>query len=124
MLQIQMEGLLLRSKVQGSCVSTKVCRFQSSVVVLFSGLLNAFLFFSIIFQFFLTCIDTYVYRKTSSFLCCTIVVLGGYLLSLYIFLADIAELNLPKTTKITFPNGKDDLMNFESTIKPDEGYYM
>ncbi|XP_066327500.1 NEDD8-conjugating enzyme Ubc12-like isoform X1 [Miscanthus floridulus] len=37
---------------------------------------------------------------------------------------DIAELNLPKTTKITFPNGKDDLMNFECTIKPDEGYYM
>ncbi|KAJ1254780.1 hypothetical protein BS78_K326500 [Paspalum vaginatum] len=37
---------------------------------------------------------------------------------------DIAELNLPKTTKITFPNGKDDLMNFEATIKPDEGYYV
>ncbi|KAG2578394.1 probable NEDD8-conjugating enzyme Ubc12-like [Panicum virgatum] len=37
---------------------------------------------------------------------------------------DIAELNLPKTTKISFPNGKDDLMNFEATIKPDEGYYV
>ncbi|WVZ95568.1 LOW QUALITY PROTEIN: hypothetical protein U9M48_041314 [Paspalum notatum var. saurae] len=37
---------------------------------------------------------------------------------------DIAELNLPKTTKITFPNDKDDLMNFETTIKPDEGYYV
>jgi len=88
------------------------------------GLLNAFLFFAIIFWFFLTCIDTSVYLKTSSFLCCTFVGLGGYLLSLHFFLADIAELNLPKTTKITFPNGKDDLMNFECTIKPDEGYYM
>jgi ubiquitin-conjugating enzyme E2 M len=39
-------------------------------------------------------------------------------------LADIAELNLPKTTKITFPNGKDDLMNFEATLRPDEGYYL
>ncbi|WVZ95558.1 hypothetical protein U9M48_041306 [Paspalum notatum var. saurae] len=37
---------------------------------------------------------------------------------------DIAELNLPKTTKITFPNDKDDLMNFETTIKLDEGYYV
>ncbi|VAI52697.1 unnamed protein product [Triticum turgidum subsp. durum] len=33
---------------------------------------------------------------------------------------DIAELNLPKTTKISFPNGKDDLMNFEATLRPDE----
>ncbi|KAM0825002.1 hypothetical protein ACQ4PT_069855 [Festuca glaucescens] len=37
---------------------------------------------------------------------------------------DIAELNLPKTTKISFPNGKDDLMNFEATLRPDEGYYL
>ncbi|XP_035814747.1 putative ubiquitin-conjugating enzyme family isoform X2 [Zea mays] len=37
---------------------------------------------------------------------------------------DISELNLPKTTSISFPNGKDDLMNFEITIRPDEGYYM
>ncbi|KAF6995878.1 hypothetical protein CFC21_012301, partial [Triticum aestivum] len=36
----------------------------------------------------------------------------------------IAELNLPKTTKISFPNGKDDLMNFEATLRPDEGYYL
>jgi ubiquitin-conjugating enzyme E2 M len=44
----------------------------------------------------------------------------------YFFLnhADISELNLPKTTSISFPNGKDDLMNFETTIRPDEGYYM
>jgi ubiquitin-conjugating enzyme E2 M len=41
-----------------------------------------------------------------------------------LFLLDIAELNLPMTTKISFPNGKDDLMNFEATIKPDEGYYV
>ncbi|XP_078153766.1 NEDD8-conjugating enzyme Ubc12-like [Carex rostrata] len=37
---------------------------------------------------------------------------------------DISELNLPNTTKITFPNGKDDLMSFEISIKPDEGYYL
>ena len=36
---------------------------------------------------------------------------------------DISELNLPHTTEISFPNGKDDLMNFEITICPDEGYY-
>ncbi|CAL5333639.1 unnamed protein product [Camellia sinensis] len=37
---------------------------------------------------------------------------------------DIGELNLPKTCSISFPNGKDDLMNFEVTIRPDEGYYL
>ncbi|PWA69342.1 Ubiquitin-conjugating enzyme, active site-containing protein [Artemisia annua] len=37
---------------------------------------------------------------------------------------DISELNLPKTCSIKFPNGKDDLMNFEVTVKPDEGYYL
>ncbi|XP_048336371.1 NEDD8-conjugating enzyme Ubc12 isoform X2 [Ziziphus jujuba] len=37
---------------------------------------------------------------------------------------DISELNLPKTCIISFPNGKDDLMNFEVTIRPDEGYYL
>lgn len=39
-------------------------------------------------------------------------------------LVDISELNLPKSCTITFPNGKDDLMNFEVSIRPDEGYYM
>ncbi|GAB2272856.1 Probable NEDD8-conjugating enzyme Ubc12-like [Dionaea muscipula] len=37
---------------------------------------------------------------------------------------DISELNLPKSCCISFPNGKDDLMNFEVTILPDEGYYL
>ncbi|XP_059291545.1 NEDD8-conjugating enzyme Ubc12-like [Lycium ferocissimum] len=37
---------------------------------------------------------------------------------------DISELNLPPTCTIEFPNGKDDLMYFEVTIIPDEGYYM
>uniref|UniRef100_A0A803MT44 Uncharacterized protein n=1 Tax=Chenopodium quinoa TaxID=63459 RepID=A0A803MT44_CHEQI len=37
---------------------------------------------------------------------------------------DISELNLPKSCTISFPNGKDDLMNFEVTIRPDEGYYL
>jgi ubiquitin-conjugating enzyme E2 M len=38
--------------------------------------------------------------------------------------ADISELNLAKTTSISFPNGKDNLLNFEITIRPDEGYYQ
>lgn len=38
--------------------------------------------------------------------------------------ADISELNLAKTTSITFPNGKDNLLSFEITIRPDEGYYQ
>eukprot|EP00850_Spirogloea_muscicola_P016665 SM000137S00443 [mRNA] locus=s137:141648:143126:+ [translate_table: standard] len=37
---------------------------------------------------------------------------------------DISELNLAKTTSIAFPRGKDDLLNFEITIRPDEGYYQ
>uniref|UniRef100_A0A803PF94 UBC core domain-containing protein n=1 Tax=Cannabis sativa TaxID=3483 RepID=A0A803PF94_CANSA len=37
---------------------------------------------------------------------------------------DITELNLPKSCAIAFPSGKDDLMNFEVTIRPDEGYYL
>ncbi|XP_031094027.1 NEDD8-conjugating enzyme Ubc12-like [Ipomoea triloba] len=37
---------------------------------------------------------------------------------------DITELNLPKSCTISFPNGSDDLMNFEITIKPDDGYYL
>ncbi|KAJ4715046.1 Ubiquitin-conjugating enzyme family protein [Melia azedarach] len=36
---------------------------------------------------------------------------------------DITELNLPDSCSISFPSGKDDLMNFEVSIKPDEGYY-
>ncbi|RZC87028.1 hypothetical protein C5167_041961 [Papaver somniferum] len=36
---------------------------------------------------------------------------------------DISELNLPQTTTIEFPNGKDELMNFEVSIRPDEGFY-
>lgn len=36
---------------------------------------------------------------------------------------DISELNLAKTTSISFPNGADDLLSFEITIRPDEGYY-
>eukprot|EP00243_Klebsormidium_subtile_P002748 TRINITY_DN15548_c0_g1_i1.p1 TRINITY_DN15548_c0_g1~~TRINITY_DN15548_c0_g1_i1.p1 ORF type:complete len:184 (-),score=21.74 TRINITY_DN15548_c0_g1_i1:174-725(-) len=36
---------------------------------------------------------------------------------------DISELVLSKTTSIAFPNGKNDLLNFEITIRPDEGYY-
>ncbi|MBA0653532.1 hypothetical protein Goklo_020697 [Gossypium klotzschianum] len=43
----------------------------------------------------------------------------------FVFLrVDISELNLPKSCAITFPNGKDNLMNFEVSIRPDEGYYF
>ncbi|KAI5684237.1 hypothetical protein M9H77_05465 [Catharanthus roseus] len=37
---------------------------------------------------------------------------------------DISELNLPKSCTMSFPGGKDDLMNFEISIRPDEGYYL
>ena len=37
--------------------------------------------------------------------------------------ADISELVLAKTTSIAFPDGKDNLLSFEITIQPDEGYY-
>lgn len=37
---------------------------------------------------------------------------------------DISELNLAKTTSISFPNGKDKLLDFEITIRPDEGFYQ
>ncbi|KAL5502113.1 hypothetical protein EMCRGX_G008836 [Ephydatia muelleri] len=35
---------------------------------------------------------------------------------------DIAELNLPKTCQIEFPD-PDDLLNFKIVISPDEGFY-
>eukprot|EP00475_Leptophrys_vorax_P021846 TRINITY_DN29685_c0_g1_i3.p1 TRINITY_DN29685_c0_g1~~TRINITY_DN29685_c0_g1_i3.p1 ORF type:complete len:105 (-),score=12.72 TRINITY_DN29685_c0_g1_i3:418-732(-) len=37
---------------------------------------------------------------------------------------DISELNLPSTMAISFPEGKDNLLKFEISIRPDEGYYM
>ncbi|KAJ4836434.1 CAAX prenyl protease [Turnera subulata] len=37
---------------------------------------------------------------------------------------DLAEIKQVPSYKVDFPNGKDDLMNFEVTIKPDEGYYI
>jgi ubiquitin-conjugating enzyme E2 M len=37
-------------------------------------------------------------------------------------IVDINELNLAKTTSIFFPNGKDNLLTFDITIQPDEGY--
>ncbi len=37
--------------------------------------------------------------------------------------ADISELDLPKNATIRFPEGKDKIMNFEVTLKPDEGMY-
>lgn len=36
---------------------------------------------------------------------------------------DISELTLPPICTIEFPNGKDDIMNFEVTLKPVDGYY-
>lgn len=37
--------------------------------------------------------------------------------------ADISELNLSKGMSIKFPEGKDKLLVFEITMKPDEGIY-
>mmetsp|Transcript_16536 Transcript_16536/g.22848 ORF Transcript_16536/g.22848 Transcript_16536/m.22848 type:complete len:182 (-) Transcript_16536:344-889(-) len=36
---------------------------------------------------------------------------------------DVSELNLAKSTSIEFPNGKDKLLQFRVTIRPDEGYH-
>lgn len=36
---------------------------------------------------------------------------------------DMAELNLPSNMTITFPDGKDKLMHFIISIRPDEGIY-
>eukprot|EP00976_Prorocentrum_cordatum_P093097 1189232-Prorocentrum_minimum.AAC.4 len=36
---------------------------------------------------------------------------------------DISELNLGKNTTIEFPNGKDKLLDFNVTMRPDEGYH-
>ena len=36
---------------------------------------------------------------------------------------DISELNLSKGMNIKFPEGKDKLLVFEITMKPDEGMY-
>eukprot|EP00298_Acanthocystis_sp_HF-20_P027667 c5873_g1_i1.p1 GENE.c5873_g1_i1~~c5873_g1_i1.p1 ORF type:complete len:180 (+),score=34.30 c5873_g1_i1:35-574(+) len=36
---------------------------------------------------------------------------------------DMSKLELPGTCKIEFPNGPDDIMNFNITISPEEGYY-
>ncbi len=36
---------------------------------------------------------------------------------------DMGELNLPPNITINFPEGRDKLMHFEITIRPDEGFY-
>ena len=36
---------------------------------------------------------------------------------------DISELDLPSNVSITFPKGKDQLMDFEISITPKENYY-
>lgn len=37
--------------------------------------------------------------------------------------ADMSELSLPSNCSMNFPEGKDKLMHFEITIRPEEGYY-
>lgn len=37
--------------------------------------------------------------------------------------ADMVELNLPANMGIHFPGGKEKMMHFEITIRPDEGMY-
>jgi len=55
----------------------------------------------------------------------TVSIVFSHLLELihYYEITDISELNLPKNADISFPNGKDDLMNFEVMLRPEEGYY-
>ena len=38
--------------------------------------------------------------------------------------ADISELELSDTSSIEFPNGPDDLMVFDVTLRPDEGFWQ
>lgn len=38
-------------------------------------------------------------------------------------LADMSELNLPSNITIAFPEGKEKIMHFQITIRPDEGHY-
>lgn len=40
-----------------------------------------------------------------------------------IVLTDLAELSLPAYMSINFPEGREKLMHFEISIKPDEGLY-
>jgi hypothetical protein len=42
---------------------------------------------------------------------------------LILAIADISELNLSTGMSIKFPDGKDKLLHFEITMKPDEGIY-
>jgi ubiquitin-conjugating enzyme E2 M len=35
----------------------------------------------------------------------------------------MSELSLPSNCSMNFPEGKDKLMHFEITIRPEEGYY-
>jgi ubiquitin-conjugating enzyme E2 M len=37
--------------------------------------------------------------------------------------ADMAELNLPQNIQIAFPDGKDKMMHFLISMRPDEGLY-
>lgn len=37
--------------------------------------------------------------------------------------ADMSELNLPKRANIAFPDGKDKLLHFQITMRPEEGIY-
>nr|GEX51991.1 NEDD8-conjugating enzyme Ubc12-like [Tanacetum cinerariifolium] len=66
---------------------------------------------------------TYVDNSLVLIVECGVVCLNLSLIVFVCFL-DISELNLPKTCSIKFANGKDDLINFQVTVKPDEGYYL
>lgn len=88
------EELLLRSNLLANFVFTKVFLYIYSIDVFFS--VSQLLFHLVIVGVFFTILNC----------------------------ADISELNLPSSCSISFPNGKDDLMNFEVSIKPDDGYYQ
>lgn len=48
---------------------------------------------------------------------------GHYITFALTCAADITELNLPKRATIAFVDGKDKLLHFQITMRPEEGIY-
>ena len=63
------------------------------------------------------------YRKASQWHSCVVSTCLWPQTLLVLSCADISELNLAKGTTITFPEGKDKLLKFEISIRPEEGIY-
>ena len=65
--------------------------------------------------------DMYVYMYVPIIKQLTQLVLDGVLYYTCVCFADLADLNLPKTCQMDFPD-PDDLLNFRLVIMPDEVY--